>query len=102
MKATEIFRQKSVLRNFDGKRLAIFEMAIWQVPSSVHYPDGIKYRAWVSEDGITLFGFDNHKPKGPHLHIGEVEVGYVYRGTSELMRDVIAMIEKEGFTYEAK
>jgi hypothetical protein len=102
MKATEIFRQKSVLKHFGEKRLAIFEMVIWQVPKSVHYPDGIKYRAWVSEDGVTVFGFDNHKPKGPHLHIGENEVGYVYRGTTELMRDVIAMIEKEGFIYEKK
>lgn len=60
----------------------------------------MKYRAWVSENGATVFGFDNHKPKGPHLHIGLSEVGYVFRGIDELRRDIVAMIRKEGFLYE--
>ena len=80
--------------------MAIFEMVIWQIPVSAAYPQGLKYRAWFSEDGATVFGFDNHKPKGPHLHIGDTEVGYVFRGIDELKRDVIAMIKKEGFIYE--
>ena len=67
---------------------------------SKDYPDGIKYRAWVSENGETLFGFDNHKPKGLHLHIGEREVGYVFRGMDALRADIGAMIKKEGFIYE--
>jgi hypothetical protein len=102
MKALELFRQKSVLKHLVLKRLAIFEVVIWRVPPSSHYPDGIKYRAWLSENGATIFGFDDHKPKGPHLHIGEIEVGYVFRGISELMRDVVAMIEAEGFLYETE
>ncbi len=80
--------------------MAVFEMVIWQIPVSASYPHGLKYRAWFSEDGITVFGFDNHKPKGPHLHIGDTEVGYVFRGIDELKRDVEAMIKKEGFIYE--
>ncbi len=100
MKATEIFRQKTVLKHKDGKRLAIFEVAIFKIPVSVHYPEGIKYRAWFSEGGRTVFGFDNHKPKGPHLHIGEEEVGYVFRGIKELRADAEAMIEKAGFINE--
>jgi predicted transcriptional regulator len=74
--------------------MAIFEIVIWQVPRTSNYPDGIKYRAWVSEDGKTLFGFDNHKPKGPHLHIGDHEVGYVFRGIAALRFDIEAMIKK--------
>ena len=100
MKATEILRQKTVLRHVDGKRLAIVEFALWKVPESSHYPEGLKYRIWVSEGGATLFGFDNHKPKGPHLHVGDVEVGYVFRGLPELREDLVAMIRKEGFVYE--
>ena len=100
MKATEVFRQKLVLRHRDGRRLAIFEVAVWKVPLSLAYPEGIKYRAWLSEEGKTNFGFDNHKPKGPHLHIGEREVGYVFRGVAALKRDAIAMIHQEGFVYE--
>lgn len=64
------------------------------------YPRGVKYRAWVSEGGNTRFGFDNHRPKGPHLHIGDTEVGYVYRGTDALRKDIIAMIKLEVFIYE--
>ena len=50
--------------------------------------------------GQTLFGLDNHKPKGPHLHVRDVEVGYVFRGLDSLRKDIIAMIKKEGFIYE--
>lgn len=100
MKAEELFRQKTVLKHKDGVRLSIFEIVIHKVPASVHYPEGIKYRAWLSESGVTVFGFDNHKPKGPHLHIGDQEVGYVFRGITELRKDVEAMIQKEGFLYE--
>ncbi|MEQ1663919.1 MAG: DUF6516 family protein [Bdellovibrionales bacterium] len=88
------------MKHQDGNRLAIFEVVIFKIPTSVHYPDGIKYSAWFSEGGKTVFGFDNHKPKGPHLHIDEKEVGYVYRGIKELRADAEAMIEKAGFIYE--
>lgn len=100
MKATEIFHQKQVLKHHDEKRLAIFEMIVWQVAVSRDYPDGLKYRVWLSEEGHTLFGLDNHKPKGPHLHVRDVEVGYVFRGLDSLRKDIIAMIKKEGFIYE--
>ena len=88
------------MKHTDGKRLAIFEIIIWKIPISKYYPDGLKYRAWLSEGGSTVFGLDNHKPKGPHLHVREVEVGYVFKGLDSLRQDIIAMIEKEGFIYE--
>lgn len=100
MKAIEIFRQKTVLKHNNLNRLGIFEVAIFKIPISVHYPEGVKYRAWLSENGKTIFGFDNHKPKGHHLHIGEDEIGYVFRGVKELHEDAIAMIKKAGFIYE--
>lgn len=101
MKAVEILHQKAVLKHHrDEDRLAIFEIIVWQVKRSSNYPDGIKYRAWLSEGGRTLFGFDNHRPKGPHLHVHDVEVGYVYRGLDALKADFVAMIEQEGFIYE--
>ena len=101
MKAEEIFRQKLVLNHEDSKRIAILEIVVWKIPISSDYPDGIKYRAWTSEHDVTLFGFDNHKPKGPHLHIGDVEVGYVFRGLKALREDISAMIKKAGFIYES-
>ena len=89
-----------ILNHENNSRFAIFEIVIWKIPASKDYPDGIKYRAWVSENGETLFGFDNHKPKGPHLHIGKKEIGYIYRGLEALKQDIVAMIKKENFIYE--
>jgi len=100
MKAQKLFHQKVVLKHKTFSRLAIFEVAIWRVPVTRSYPEGIKYRAWLSEEGKTIFGFDNHQPKGPHLHIGDREVGYVYRGIVALREDILAMIAEEGFVYE--
>ena len=98
--ANKIFHQKVTMEHTDGHRLALFEMVVWRIPKSKEYPHGVKYRAWLSENNETLFGFDNHKPKGPHLHIRAIEVGYHFRGIDELMRDIRVMIEKEGFIYE--
>jgi hypothetical protein len=70
------------------------------VPETRDYRDSIKYRAWPSVEGATIFGFENHKPKGPHLHIGDEEVGYAYRGLTQLLEDILAMIWKKGFIYE--
>ena len=100
MKATLILHQKMVLKHKDGVRYAIFEFVIWQIVKNKDYPEGLKYRAWLSEQQKTVFGFDNHRPKGPHLHIGEKEIGYVYRGVEQLKLDIIAMIRMEGFIYE--
>jgi hypothetical protein len=101
VKATEIFRQKIVLNHQEGKRIAIYEIVIWKIPVTKDYPIGIKYRAWVSEGSKTLFGFDNHKPKGSHLHVGETQVGYAFRGLDALKEDIAAMIRQEGFVYES-
>lgn len=100
MAASLVFQQKVTLEHKDGVRQSIFEMVVWRIPKSRDYPEGMKYRAWLSEDGVTIFGFDNHKPKGPHLHVREMEVGYIFRGIDELVADIKAMIEKEGFIYE--
>lgn len=100
MAAERIFHQKITLNHQDGKRTAIFDMIVYKIPRTKDYPQGIKYRAWLAENGKTIFGFDNHKPKGPHLHIKEKEIGYNYRGIDELITDIRALIEKEGFVYE--
>src|SRR5262249_35563459 len=97
MKAIQLLHQKSMVMHRDGKRAATLEIVVWQVRGTTDYPEGIKYRAWFSEDGATLFGMDNHKPRGPHLHIRDIEVGYVFRGIDALIEDVVAMVRKEGF-----
>ena len=42
-------------------------------------------------------GIDNHKPKGPHLHLGDQEVAYDYRGDERLLNDFWDLVRKAGF-----
>jgi len=100
VRAQEIFRQKLYLVHQDGVRLAIYEVAIWKIPVSMEFPNGIKYRVWLSESGRTIFGIDNHRPKGHHLHLGNVEMPYLYRDVDELKTDAANLIRQEGFIYE--
>ena len=92
MRATEILHQKMILKHESGNRLAVFEFVAWQIPRSKDYPTGVKFRAFLSENGEALWGFDNHKPKGPRLHVRDKEVGYVLR---RLIRRLI-LLAKEG------
>ena len=96
----EITKKKTTCYTYDHEAGTHTKNVPWQIPVSAGYPQGLKYRTWFSENGTIVFGFDNHKAKGPHLHIGEVKVGYVFLGIDELKRDVVAMIKKEGFIYE--
>lgn len=101
VKATKILQQKAILKHRAGKRLAVFEIVVRDVGKSPSYPAGIKYRAWVSENQKTLIGFDNHRPKGPHIHLGDQELPYVFKGIPQLRADIIRLIELEGFVYES-
>lgn len=51
VKAEEIFWQRLVLNHEDGERIAIFEIVVWKVATNKDYPNGVKYRAWISEGG---------------------------------------------------
>ena len=97
MKATDILHQKQVLKHRHESRLAIFEIVVWRVPVSRDFPDGIKYRVWLSENGVTLFGFDNHKPKGPHLHKRNREESYEFKDVDQLIEDFWILVRMEGF-----
>jgi hypothetical protein len=70
-----------------------------EVPKSTHYPGGLKYSMFlvVKESGQVLVGFDNHKPKGPHLHHYEKETPYEFKGVDQLVEDFWDMVRKEGF-----
>jgi hypothetical protein len=100
VRALEIFRQKLFLEHTGNLRIAIYEIVIWRVPESKEFPEGIKYRVWLSEGGRTIFGIDNHRPKGHHIHLNSVEIPYLYRGIDELKHDAAKLIKQEGFIYE--
>ncbi|MBI4090788.1 MAG: hypothetical protein HY422_02080 [Candidatus Komeilibacteria bacterium] len=84
-----------------GKTLevAVAELKVIEVPASAHYPDGFKFSMFLvlKESGQVLVGFDNHKPKGPHLHLHGSEALYDFKSVGELVEDFWRFVRKEGF-----
>jgi hypothetical protein len=89
MKAKLIFHNKFF--RVDG---SIVEMKIWHVQKSEKYPYGIKYSLFWVDKGYTHVGYDNHAPKGPHIHIGTLEKPYIFETVENLIEDFFADIER--------
>jgi hypothetical protein len=51
MKATLLLHEKRVLENEKTGELAIAELKVWKIPSSVHYPSGRKYSLFLVAGG---------------------------------------------------
>lgn len=97
MKADPIHREKRILVHRVTRDLAIAEIKIWRVLKSEHYPDGLKYSLFLVAGGEVLVGIDNHKPKGPHLHLGDRELPYQFRNDAILLSDFWDLARKAGF-----
>lgn len=97
MKAEPILQEKRILLNRRTEEAAIAELKIWKVPRSKHYPTGQKFSLFLVARGRTIVGIDNHKPKGPHLHLGKEEFPYVYKNPSQLLNDFWDFTRKAGF-----
>lgn len=89
-RAKSIIKAKVVL--FSG---VIVEMKVWEVPKDNHYPEGFKYSLYAVYGGRVLVGYDNHKPKGHHRHIGEQELAYHFTTLEALRNDFRADLEIE-------
>ena len=67
----------------------IEELKVWKVTVSNKYPDGIRYRLVLvdpkTKDILVLF--DNHYPKGHHVHLGKIERDYEFKGVRKLLED---------------
>ena len=48
-------------------------------------------------NGKVILGIDNHRPKGPHLHLGTEEMPYNYEGDGQLIADFWDLVRKAGF-----
>lgn len=97
MSAESLLKEKRVLWNSHTNKFGLAELKIWRIPKSKDYPAGIKYSLFVVCDGSTIVGFDNHKPKGPHLHLGEIEIPYDYKNETTLLADFWDLARKAGF-----
>jgi len=69
----------------------IREIKVWRMPKSPRYPDGVKYRMALVDPttGDVLILYDNHWPKGHHVHRAEVEEPYEFASVADLMMDFL-------------
>ncbi|HXQ22033.1 MAG TPA: DUF6516 family protein, partial [Candidatus Acidoferrales bacterium] len=75
----------------------VVELKVWEVPRSEKYPAGRKFSLFPVAQGGVLVGVDNHKPKGPHLHVGKEERPFHYTDDNQLLNDFWALVRKAGF-----
>ncbi|MEW6056483.1 MAG: DUF6516 family protein [Bdellovibrionota bacterium] len=83
MKARQLFWQKSRLQD-----RYVVELNIHEVGDPVRYPDGVKY-GLACVDLVTRkrILMDNHHPKGPHVHLDNIEVPYSFQDVPTLIND---------------
>jgi hypothetical protein len=97
MKAIKIFHEKRMMLNQKSGEAAVAELKVWSVPGSKDFPEGRKFSLFLVARGQVIVGMDNHKPKGPHIHLGEHELPYSFRGEKELLMDFWDLTKKAGF-----
>jgi hypothetical protein len=97
VKAEPLFREKRILMNRVSGQGAVAELKVWSVPKSKDYPEGRKFSLFLVSAGEVVVGMDNHKPKGPHLHLGDRELPYFFTGIEALIRDFWEFSRKAGF-----
>jgi hypothetical protein len=86
-KGTIIHHRKLSL---DGGFLS--ERIIWKISPTAQYPLGFKYRLILVNPitRVVILLYDNHWPKGPHIHGLEGEKPYDFKNTEKLLIDFIA------------
>lgn len=82
-------RQKAQLRYQEKSSAAgrIREIKVWKISDLVRYPDGVRYRLVLvnAEDGFVHLLYDNHWPKGHHVHTMGVEQAYKFESVDALL-----------------
>ena len=97
MKAELLFHEKRILYNKTTDQMAVAELRIWKIPQSKAYSKGIKFSLFLVAEGEVLVGIDNHKPKGPHLHLSNREIPYNYVDEENLLKDFWDLARKAGY-----
>ncbi len=66
----------------------LLELKIYKIDDKVRYKDSIKYNLICKDlrSGKQIL-FDNHHPKGPHIHVNDEQIEYEYRGEDKLIND---------------
>jgi hypothetical protein len=88
MKAKLIRFEKFILR----KHFTI-EISVHEVEDSKRYPDKLKWGLICIDNrsGKKVL-MDNHHPKGPHIHIDDIEMPYAFVDLDQLVKDFRKLI----------
>jgi len=99
MAALLLFHSKISLIHRKTESVAIAELKVWQVTKNSYFPEGIKYSLFLvdRDKNEVLIGFDNHKPKGHHVHFGTQEQAYKFSGVDSLIDEFWFNVEKMGY-----
>lgn len=72
-------------RNYFENNRYVLETKIWLL-SDPRYPSGVKFSLiFIDTKTMRKVLYDNHHPKGPHIHINDNEIPYVYIDEKTLM-----------------
>jgi len=88
---------KSVLREkVIDEQGGIVELAIWQVPKSADFPEGVRYRLAYVPPGEKqpAILYDVHRSKGHHRHAEGTEHPYQFISVEQLVADFLADLER--------
>jgi len=90
-RATAVLREKVV-----DEQGNILELVIWQVPTTLRSPSGLRYRlAFVGRGKVEpAVLYDNHSPKGHHRHVEGVEQPYAFVDVDQLLEDFMADVRR--------
>jgi len=94
-----VYHAKVTLVHRRSDAVAIAELKVWQVPKCEAFSEGIKYSLFLvhKATGHVLVGYDNHKPKGHHIHVGGAEHVYVFTKVEALLGEFWQMVEERGY-----
>jgi hypothetical protein len=100
VQATIIYYSKIYVKHDHLDTEVVIELKVWELPVSEKYPNGIKYSLFCVnvEDSRVVVGFDNHHPKGHHLHIDDEEQHYFYVDEEKLIEDFYSLVKARGYS----
>lgn len=66
------------------------------MPVTDRYPEGARFRLVLMDraTGDIVLLYDNHWPKGPHVHAGGAETRYQFRGVAQLLKDFLEQVAR--------
>lgn len=96
IKAKLLYALKETLNNG-----LLVEWKVWKVPQSEKYSEGIKYRLALVDPQLrkVILLYDNHWPKGSHIHRKHEESSYRFQSLSILLEDFLNECLKEAENY---